>query len=70
VTVLRRGVGEVRVQRERQRKRESQQVYGRISVILESSASKSDRLYGLVEFLATDPEIPGSIPSAVRFSEE
>jgi hypothetical protein len=31
---------------------------------------KVDRLCGLVlEFLATDPEVPGSIPGATRFSE-
>ena len=30
----------------------------------------SDRLCGLVsEFLATDTEVPGSIPGATRFSE-
>jgi hypothetical protein len=30
----------------------------------------SDRLCGLVtEFLATDPEVPGSIPGPTRFSE-
>jgi hypothetical protein len=33
---------------------------------------KSDRLCGLVirEFLPTDPEVPGSIPGATRFSEK
>jgi hypothetical protein len=25
---------------------------------------------GLIEFLATDPEVPGSIPGATRFSEK
>jgi hypothetical protein len=31
----------------------------------------SDRLCGLVsEFLATDPEVPGSIPGPTRFSEK
>jgi hypothetical protein len=25
---------------------------------------------GLVEFLATDPEVPGSIPGATRFYEK
>jgi hypothetical protein len=30
-----------------------------------------DRLCGLwSEFMATDPEVPGSIPGATRFSEE
>jgi hypothetical protein len=30
-----------------------------------------DSLYGLVvEFLATDPEVPGFIPGATRFSEK
>jgi hypothetical protein len=30
-----------------------------------------DRLCGLVvKFLATDPEVPGSIPGSTRFSEK
>jgi hypothetical protein len=38
-------------------------------VILKSSVLGEDRLSGL-EFLATDPEVPGSTPGATRFSDK
>jgi hypothetical protein len=28
------------------------------------------RLFGLIEFLASDPEVPDSIPGATTFSEK
>jgi hypothetical protein len=31
--------------------------------------SELDRLCGLIEFLDANPEVPGSIPGATRFSE-
>jgi hypothetical protein len=40
------------------------------TVIFWAMCHVKDRLCGLVVFLATDPEVLGSIPGAYRFSEK
>jgi hypothetical protein len=37
---------------------------------LPSHAQREEKYEGASEFLATDPEVPGSIPGATRFSEK
>jgi hypothetical protein len=62
---------QIRKEHYRKIKRGRKKYKGRIIKIIFICVEKSvDRLCGLVEFLATDPEVPESIPGTTKFSEK